>query len=98
MSVSSLLHPSLQSFHPSLTLTHTHSTCRISKEDHEAYVASLDKEQADLEKALATSADEHTKLVAAKQAQEMLLVEHLTNINISAESKGEQLTNNHDNK
>jgi len=62
---------------------------RISKEDHEAYVASLNKEQADLEKALATSADEHAKLVAAKQAQEMLLVEHLSNLNISSSnSKG----------
>ena len=40
-------------------------------------MASLDKEQADLEKALATSADEHAKLVAAKQAQELLLVEQL---------------------
>merc|ERR1719410_1721471 len=48
---------------------------RASKEDHEAYVASLDKEQADLEKALPPSADEHAKLVAAKQAQELLLVE-----------------------
>ena len=38
--------------------------------------------------ALATSADEHAKLLAAKQAQEMLLVEHLTNLNISSESKG----------
>ena len=62
---------------------------RISKEDHEAYVATLDQEAADLEKALATSADEHAKLVAAKQAQEMLLVEHLTNLNISTEAKGE---------
>merc|ERR1712025_164468 len=62
---------------------------RISKEDHEAYVASLNKEQADLEKALATSAGEHAKLVAAKQAQEMLLVEHLSNLNISStNSKG----------
>merc|ERR1712110_1057733 len=47
---------------------------RISKEDHEAYVATLDQEAA--------------KLVAAKQAQEMLLVEHLTNLNISTEAKG----------
>ena len=40
-------------------------------------------------KALATSADEHAKLVAAKQAQEMLLVEHLSNLNISSSnSKG----------
>merc|ERR1712012_766086 len=60
---------------------------RISKQDHDSYVASLDKEQAELEKALATSADEHAKLLAAKQAQEMLLVEHLTNLNISSESK-----------
>merc|ERR1712209_334470 len=45
---------------------------RISRQDHDAYVASLDKEQAELEKALATSADEHAKLLAAKQAQEML--------------------------
>jgi len=61
---------------------------RASKEDHEAYVASLDKEQADLEKALATSADEHAKLVAAKQAQELLLVEHLSHINIASDSRG----------
>ena len=52
-------------------------------------MATLDQEAADLEKALATSADEHAKLVAAKQAQEMLLVEHLTNLNISTEAKGE---------
>ena len=53
-------------------------------------MATLDQEAADLEKALATSADEHAKLVAAKQAQEMLLVEHLTNLNISTEAKGEK--------
>ena len=53
-------------------------------------MATLDQEAADLEKALATSADEHAKLVAAKQAQEMLLVEHLTNLNISTESKGKK--------
>lgn len=53
-------------------------------------MASLDQEAADMEKALATSADEHAKLVAAKQAQEMLLVEHLTNLNISTEAKGEK--------
>ena len=51
-------------------------------------MASLDKEQADLEKALATSADEHAKLVAAKQAQELLLVEHLSHINIASDSRG----------
>ena len=55
-------------------------------------MATLDQEAADLEKALATSADEHAKLVAAKQAQEMLLVEHLTNLNISTEAKGETKT------
>ena len=54
-------------------------------------MATLDQEAADLEKALATSADEHAKLVAAKQAQEMLLVEHLTNLNISTEETGETL-------
>ena len=53
-------------------------------------MASLDQEQAELEKALATSADEHARLVAAKQTQELLLVEHLSSINISAGSKGEQ--------
>ena len=52
-------------------------------------MASLDQEQAELEKALATSADEHARLVAAKQTQELLLVEHLSSINISAGSKGE---------
>jgi len=61
---------------------------RISKEDHDAYIATLNKEQADLEKALATSADEHKKLLAAKQTQEKLLVEHLTHLNINTESKG----------
>merc|ERR1712012_519918 len=61
---------------------------RISKEDHDAYIATLNKEQADLEKALATSADEHKKLLAAKQTQEELLVEHLTHLNINTESKG----------
>lgn len=55
-------------------------------------MASLDQEQAELEKALATSADEHARLVAAKQTQELLLVEHLSSINISAGSKGECLT------
>ena len=53
-------------------------------------MASLDQEQAELEKALATSADEHARLVAAKQTQELLLVEHLSSINISAGTRGEQ--------
>lgn len=48
----------------------------------------MNKEQADLEKALASSADEHAKLLAAKQTQEKLLVEHLSHLNISPESKG----------
>ena len=51
-------------------------------------MASLDQEQAELEKALATSADEHARLVAAKQTQEMLLVEHLSSINITG-TRGE---------
>ena len=51
-------------------------------------MASLDKEQADLEKALATSADEHTRLLAAKQTQELMLVEHLSALNISPGSRG----------
>ena len=54
-------------------------------------MATLDQEAADLEQALATSADEHAKLVAAKQAQEMLLVEHLTHLNISTEETGETI-------
>ena len=54
-------------------------------------MASLDSEQAELEKALATSAEEHSRLVAAKQTQELLLVEHLSSINISAGHRGEQV-------
>ena len=65
---------------------------RISKEDHDAYIATLNKEQADLEKALATSADEHKKLLAAKQTQEKLLVEHPTHLNINTESKGKSFS------
>ena len=51
-------------------------------------MASLDQEEAEMEKALATSADEHARLVAAKQSQELMLVEHLTAINISPGSRG----------
>merc|ERR1719411_1756436 len=60
---------------------------RISKEENDAYVASLDQEEAELEKALASSAEEHARLVAAKQSQELMLVEHLTAINISPGSR-----------
>ena len=52
-------------------------------------MASLDQEEAEMEKALATSADEHARLLAAKQNQELMLVEHLTAINISPGSRGE---------
>ena len=52
-------------------------------------MASLDKEEAELEKALASSADEHqARLVAAKQNQELMLVEHLSALNISPGSRG----------
>ena len=51
-------------------------------------MASLDQEEAEMEKALATSADEHARLLAAKQSQELMLVEHLTAINISPGSRG----------
>ena len=51
-------------------------------------MASLDQEEAELEKALATSADEHTRLLAAKQTQELMLVEHLSALNISPGSRG----------
>ena len=66
------------------------SFLRISKEENDAYVASLDQEEAELEKALASSADEHARLVAAKQSQEMMLVEHLTALNISPAARGER--------
>ena len=62
---------------------------RISKEENEAYVASLDQEEAELEKALASSAEEHARLVAAKQSQELMLVEHLSALNITPGSRGE---------
>ena len=52
-------------------------------------MASLDQEEAELEKALASSADEHqARLVAAKQNQELMLVEHLSALNISPGSRG----------
>ena len=53
-------------------------------------MASLDQEEAELEKALASSAEEHARLVAAKQSQEMMLVEHLTALNISPAARGER--------
>ena len=46
-------------------------------------MASLDQEEAELEKALASSAEEHARLVAAKQSQELMLVEHLSALNIT---------------
>ena len=55
-------------------------------------MASLDQEQAELEKALATSADEHARLVAAKQNQELMLVEHLSSINISGGARGKKIS------
>ena len=51
-------------------------------------MATLDQEAADLEKALATSADEHARLLAAKQNQELMLVEHLSALNISPAARG----------
>ena len=51
-------------------------------------MASLDQEEAEMEKALATSADEHARLLAAKQNQELMLVEHLSALNISPGSRG----------
>ena len=74
--------------HDHLSQSNSPLLARLSKEENDAYVASLDQEQAELEKALATSADEHARLVAAKQTQEMLLVEHLSSINITG-TRGE---------
>jgi len=56
---------------------------RISKEDHEAHVAALNKEEAELEEVLAHSLDEHKRLAAAKQNQEILLGEHFAKLNIT---------------
>ena len=56
---------------------------RISKEEHEAHIAELNKEEAELEEVLAHSRDEHKRLVAAKQNQEILLAEHFSKVNIT---------------
>eukprot|EP00090_Calanus_glacialis_P025543 TRINITY_DN3994_c0_g1_i2.p1 TRINITY_DN3994_c0_g1~~TRINITY_DN3994_c0_g1_i2.p1 ORF type:complete len:337 (+),score=97.02 TRINITY_DN3994_c0_g1_i2:42-1013(+) len=56
---------------------------RISKEDHEAHVAALNQEEAELEEVLAHSLDEHKRLTAAKQNQEHLLAEHFSKVNIA---------------
>ena len=56
---------------------------RISKEEHEAHIAELNKEEAELEEVLAHSLDEHKRLVAAKQNQEILLAEHFSKVNIT---------------
>ena len=56
---------------------------RISKEDHEKHVAALNKEEKELEEALAHSLDEHKRLAVAKQNQEILLAEHFAKVNIT---------------
>merc|ERR1719319_2029675 len=63
---------------------------RQSQKDHDAHVAALGKEEAEMEQALAHSLDEHKRLVAAKQEQEMLLATHFKSINLG-EPKEEQV-------
>jgi len=55
---------------------------RQSREEHDAHVAALGKEDAEMEQALAHSLDEHKRLVAAKQNQELLLANHFKSINL----------------
>ena len=73
---------------------------RQSREEHDAHVAALGKEDKEMEevfdfpefyssllawssiKALAHSLDEHKRLVAAKQNQELLLANHFKSINL----------------
>lgn len=61
---------------------------RQSKEDHEAHVAALNQEEAELEQVLAHSLDEHKRLATEKQNQEHLLVEHFKKVNISESALG----------
>lgn len=55
---------------------------RISKEDHDAHIAALNQEEAELEEVLAHSLDEHKRLIAAKQNQEVLMAEHFSKVNL----------------
>jgi len=54
-----------------------------SKAEHEAMLAALNEEEAQLEKALASSVDEHKRLAAEKQNQEALFVEQMKKSNIT---------------
>lgn len=56
---------------------------RQSKNEHEAHVAALDKEEAELEEVIANSLEEHKRLSAAKQGQEALLAEHFKKVHIT---------------
>ncbi|XP_023335388.1 cilia- and flagella-associated protein 36 [Eurytemora carolleeae] len=56
---------------------------RHSKAEHEALVAALNDEEAELEKALAGSVDELNRLEAEKKNQEAIFVEHLKNANVT---------------
>ena len=88
-------------FHPSKSKPALKKiVCRQSKEEHDAHVAALGKEDKEMEevfifqtstssllawssiKALAHSLDEHKRLVAAKQNQELLLANHFKSINL----------------
>jgi len=62
---------------------------RQSKEEHQAHVAALGKEEAELEQALAHSLDEHQRLVVARKNQELLLAEHFRNINLGEQKASE---------
>jgi len=64
------------------------AVARQSKEDHEAHVAALNKEDAELEQVLAHSLDEHKRLAVAKQTQEHLLAEHFKKVDLSSGSSG----------
>jgi len=61
---------------------------RQSKEDHEAHVAALNKEDAELEQVLAHSLEEHKRLATEKLTQEHLLAEHFKTVDLSSEPSG----------
>lgn len=56
---------------------------RQSKEEHEAHVNQLNKEEADLEQVLANSLEEYKRLSNAKHGQEVLMAEHFKKVHIT---------------
>lgn len=51
--------------------------------EHETHVSQLNEEEAEIEKTLAGSLEEHRRLAAEKQNQEALLIEHFKRVNIT---------------